>query len=103
MSRETQNAANNTNQTAGARKREAQVNRARSLQSLIAYCENVSGCRHKLIAEYFGDTTLPKCEWACDWHKNPHLLAKKKDKQLASEEWCATQRQTGGYGYDEYD
>lgn len=97
-----QERSNNSN-SAGSKGREATINRARSLQALIGYCESVSGCRHELIAKYFGDLTLPKCSWACDWHKNAALLAKRKDKQLASEEWCATQRQTGGYGYDEYD
>lgn len=87
----------------GARGREAKVNRARSLQALIGYCENVAACRHKLVAEYFGDQTLPKCDWACDWHKDATLLARRKDKELASEEWCATQRQSGAYGYDEYE
>lgn len=87
--------------------REAVTNRAKSLQSLIAYCENVSACRHRLIAEYFGDKTLPKCEWACDFCKDAAsgggALGKRKEKYLASEEWCATQRQAGVYGYDDYD
>jgi len=100
MGREQERGANSN---AGPKGREAKVNRARSLQSLIAYCENVGACRHKLVAEYFGDTTLPKCDWACDWHKDAGLLAKRKNKQLASEEWCATQRQSGAYGYDEYE
>ena len=79
------------------------INRARSLQALIAYCENVGACRHRLIAEYFGDEGTPKCEWACDWHKDAKMLAKMKDKGLASEEWCLTQRQTGAYAGDEYE
>lgn len=78
--------------------------RGKSLQALIAYCENVSRCRHKLISEYFGETEEPKCEWACDWHKDASLLSRRKVDKLADEEWCATQRQAGAYGdYDEYD
>jgi RecQ family ATP-dependent DNA helicase len=85
------------------RGQQAMVNRARSLQALIGYCENVGACRHKLIAEYFGDDGVPRCQWACDWHKDAKALAKAKDKVLASEEWCMTQRQSGAYGYDEYE
>ena len=104
MGRETANTANATT-TSGAQgksKREAQVNRARSLQSLIAFCEDTGKCRHRAIAEYFGDTTLPKCEWACDWHKDALGLERRKGKGLSSEEWCATQREVG-YAVDEYD
>ncbi|KAI7488869.1 ATP-dependent DNA helicase [Hortaea werneckii] len=104
MGRETANTANATT-TSGAQgksKREAQVNRARSLQSLIAFCEDTGKCRHRAIAEYFGDTTLPKCEWACDWHKDAVGLERRKGKGLSSEEWCATQREVG-YAVDEYD
>ena len=85
----------------GSRSQQAMINRAKSLQALIAYCENVGACRHKLIANYFGDEGAPKCEWACDWHKDAKSLARQKDKGLASEEWCATQRQSGAY--DEYE
>ena len=78
-------------------------NRAESLQALVNYCENVKSCRHALIAGYFGDSGTPECDWACDWHKDASALAKRKEDGLASEEWCATQRQTGGYEYDDYD
>lgn len=99
MGRENSNSNSN-----GAHKREAQVHRARSLQALIGFCENVEACRHKLIAEYFGDITGPKCAWACDWHKGAEALQKRKEVGLASEEWCATQRAAGGSGgWDEYD
>jgi len=91
------------NGNGAARGQQAMMNRAKSLQALIAYCENVKACRHDLIAKYFGDDSKVPCEWACDWHKDAKLLAKRKDKGLASEEWCSTQRQTGAYGYDEYD
>ena len=85
------------------RSQQAMINRAKSLQALIAYCENVGACRHKLVADYFGDEGVPKCGWACDWHKDARLLGRKKEKGLASEEWCMTQRQTGAYGYDEFE
>ncbi|GAB7361570.1 hypothetical protein MBLNU230_g1622t1 [Neophaeotheca triangularis] len=82
----------------------AMIGRVKSLQALIAYCENVKTCRHKLIAEYFGETAVPVCQWACDFHKDSRDLAKAKEKKLATEEWCSTQRDTGAYdGYDEYD
>lgn len=93
----------NIGSTAGTaqRSQQAMINRAKSLQALIAYCENVDACRHKLIAAYFGDEGKPKCDWACDWHKDAKALAKAKDRGLASEEWCATQRQSGAYdGYE---
>ena len=87
----------------GPRSMQAMINRAKSLQALIGYCENVGACRHKLIAQYFGDEAVPKCEWACDWHKDAKVLARQKEKGLASEEWCLTQRQSGAYGYDGYE
>lgn len=93
----------NTKGNSAARGREAMQNRAKSLQALIGYCESVKACRHRLIAQYFGDQSETPCEWACDWHKDAKLLARKKEKGLASEEWCSTQRATGAYGYDEYD
>lgn len=106
MGRETER-NNNSNgganaNASGARGREAMKGRHDSLQALIKYCEQVDHCRHKHIADYFGDATTPKCTWACDWCKDGRLLAKRKEKGLASEEWCSTQRQTGAYDYDEY-
>ena len=89
--------------SAAARGQQAMINRARSLQALIAYCENVGACRHKLVAEYFGEEAVPKCEWACDWDKDGKVLGKRKERGLASEEWCMTQRETGAYGCDEYE
>lgn len=83
------------------RSQQAMINRAKSLQALIGYCENVGACRHKLIAQYFGDEGKPKCEWACDWHKDAKGLIRAKEKGLASEEWCMTQRQSGAY--DDYE
>ena len=79
-------------------------NRGESLQALINYCENTKACRHALIAQYFGDVgTPPECDWACDWHKDAGALARRKRDGLASEEWCATQKQAGEYEYDEYE
>ena len=79
--------------------------RIKSLQALIAYCEATNACRHKMIAQYFGETEAVQCDFACDWHKDALALVKRKDRDLASEEWCSTQRETGAYGggYDEYD
>lgn len=77
--------------------RQAMINRAKSLQALISYCESVNSCRHKQIAKYFGEDAIPPCEWACDWHKDAKMLARRKDQGLANEEWIATQRQAGTY------
>ncbi|KAI7082858.1 ATP-dependent DNA helicase [Hortaea werneckii] len=102
MGRETANTAYATTSGAqGKSKREAQVNRARSLQSLIAFCKDTGKCRHRAIAEYFGDTTLPKYEWARDWHKDPIELERRKGKGLSSKEWCTTQREVW-YAVNEY-
>jgi bloom syndrome protein len=93
----------------GEKMRQSVEMRGKSLQALIAYCENVGACRHALIAKYFGEgegdaSPAVKCEWACDWHKDPELLKRRKEAGLADEEWCATQRETGAYGeYDDYD
>ena len=93
----------NSKSSAALRSRHAMHNRGKSLQALIGYCENTKACRHKLIAKYFGDQSETPCQWACDWHKDPQIVARNKEKGLASEEWCSTQRETGAYGYDEYD
>lgn len=103
VQREIERNRNRTLAAATPRGQDAMLNRGKSLQALIAYCEEVDACRHKLIAKYFGNQDVPKCDWACDWHKDAQLLRRRKDKQLASEEWCATQRQKGAYGYDEYE
>lgn len=81
----------------------AVVNRNRSLQALIGYCESVSSCRHSLIATYFGDPTESPCQWACDWHKSSSELLRRKQKGLVSEAWCQTQMATGAYRFDDYD
>lgn len=81
----------------------AQLNRAESLKALIAYCEGTSTCRHKSIANYFGERGTPPCDWACDFHKDSQRMERLKEKNLASEEWCATQMQTGAYDNDVYD
>jgi RecQ family ATP-dependent DNA helicase len=88
-----------------AAQHEQLVNRAKSLQKLVAYCEATDGCRHKLIANYFADEEDPPCDFACDWCKDAVALVRRKEKGLASEEWCSTQRDMGRYnsGYDEYE
>jgi RecQ family ATP-dependent DNA helicase len=79
--------------------------RVRTLQAVIAYCENTDACRHKLICEYFGEKETPSCEYACDWHKNVKNLKRAKLNGLESEEWVSTQRDLGrfDYGYEGYD
>lgn len=79
------------------------VNRAKSLDTLIQYCEATDKCRHRIIATYFGDEEVPPCDFACDWCKDAEGLVRRKEKGLASEEWCSTQMAYGGYHIDEYD
>jgi len=83
-------------------------NRSQSLQKLIEYCEETRKCRHEMISAYFGDDSAKKsgqvlCDYACDYCKDATALQQRKDKGLANEEWCSTQRETGRYDYDEYD
>ncbi|KAF2759581.1 ATP-dependent DNA helicase-like protein recQ [Pseudovirgaria hyperparasitica] len=73
------------------------MQRARSMQALVSYCENVGSCRHAIIVAYFGDGDKPVCEWACDYCKDKEALRKRKEKGLASEEWCSTQKERGAY------
>lgn len=79
------------------------MSRARSLQAVIAYCEDTGHCRHQLIADYFGDQGHIPCDWACDWHKDHEKLVRAKEECLMTEEWCSTQRETGAYAVDDYD
>jgi len=79
------------------------TNRAKSLETLVNYCEATDGCRHRLIAKYFGDEEVPPCDFACDWCKDAVGLVKRKEKGLASELWCSTQREQGKYDVDEYE
>lgn len=76
--------------------------RRKSLQALAFYCENTDSCRHAQICRYFGDTEVPDCDYACDWHKDPDELQRRFDKGLASEAWVSNQAQQGTYdGYDQ--
>ncbi|KAF1981126.1 ATP-dependent DNA helicase recQ [Aulographum hederae CBS 113979] len=94
--------ARKSNKTASGGLSPQAIHRAKSLQALVQYCESTSTCRHKLICQYFGENTVPECDYACDWHKDGNSLAMTKDRRLASEEWCSTQREAGAYD-DEYD
>lgn len=71
-----------------------------SVAKLVAYCEDVNGCRHAAVCRYFGETAPPECDYACDWHKDAQGLRKRMARGLASEEWVSTQREEGRY--DEY-
>ncbi|KAL7897826.1 P-loop containing nucleoside triphosphate hydrolase protein [Trichoderma sp. SZMC 28014] len=71
--------------------------RLRSLQALAQYCENISACRHASICKYFGEETIPYCDFACDFHKDPEDLEERFLKGLASEEWVSTQAIQGTY------
>lgn len=74
--------------------------RLKSLRFLVDYCEATNGCRHAMICKYFGEAEEPRCDFACDWHKDPQGLQTKMIRGLASEEWVSTQREEGRY--DEY-
>jgi superfamily II DNA helicase RecQ len=86
-----------------AAKAEQQNHRETSLVALFDYCEATNKCRHRLIANYFADEEVPPCDFACDWCKDAVGLVKRKEKGLASEEFCSTQRQQGRYDIDEYE
>jgi RecQ family ATP-dependent DNA helicase len=58
--------------------------REHSFEQLVQYCLRTDKCRHQLIANYFEDEQTPKCDWACDWHKNPEKL--KRDKRRYDEQ-----------------
>lgn len=71
--------------------------RLRSLQALAYYCENINACRHESICKYFGEATMPDCDFACDFHKDADDLEERFLKGLASEEWVSTQAMQGTY------
>jgi RecQ family ATP-dependent DNA helicase len=74
--------------------------RMESLNRLVAYCEDTSGCRHAAICKYFGEEKVPECDYACDGHQDASGLKKRMMRGLASEEGVSTQRQEGMY--DDY-
>lgn len=80
------------------------MTRLKSYQALVDYCEAVNICRHKAICGYFGETAVPSCDYACDHCKDQAALARRKERGLMSEDWCATQREMGAYegAYDDY-
>lgn len=81
---------------------EQAMNRAKSLQALVQYCESTDTCRHRLICQYFGEDSVPECDYACDFHKDKSALKEAKDARLATEEWCSTQRASDAYAIDGY-
>ncbi|KAF4471600.1 hypothetical protein FALBO_1485 [Fusarium albosuccineum] len=77
-----------------------QIARLKSLQALAQYCESTDDCRHAIICKYFGSIDTPECDFACDWHKDPHELEMRFMRGLASEEFVSTQAMLGTYdGY----
>lgn len=89
--------------TSDASQRQQMVNRTKSLQALLSYCESTDECRHQIIAKYFADEGDIPCHYACDYCKDRPKLIRRKQEGLASEEWCSTQREMGRYEVDEYD
>lgn len=74
-----------------------QIARLKSLQALAQYCEDTDKCRHATICKYFGETSTPNCDFACDWHKDPQELETRFMRGLASQEWVSTQAMQGTY------
>lgn len=74
-----------------------QIARLKSLQALAQYCEDTDKCRHDTICKYFGETSTPNCDFACDWHKDPQELETRFMRGLASQEWVSTQAMQGTY------
>ncbi|KAF9878924.1 RecQ family ATP-dependent DNA helicase [Colletotrichum karsti] len=73
---------------------------AKRLQKLALYCEDTTCCRHAQICKYFGESEVPKCDFACDWHKDASGLQRRMMRGLADEEWVSTQAEYGRYeGY----
>lgn len=84
------------------------MGRARSLQCLVRFCEETGKCRHGLVSTYFGEEDGVcgggggggGCDFACDFCKEGVGLRGRKERGLASEEWCSSQREAGAYdGY----
>ena len=71
--------------------------RLKSLATLVEYCEDIRTCRHAAVCKYFGETEVPACDFACDWHKDPEGLARRQGQGLADEEWVSTQQQEGAF------
>ena len=67
-----------------------------SLGELVQYCEATNCCRHQAICKYFGETVVPECDYACDWHKDAQGLKMRK-KALETEEFVSTQQEQGRY------
>lgn len=80
-----------------------QIARLKSLQALAQYCEDTDRCRHAAICKYFGESSTPDCDFACDWHKDPQELEMRFMRGLASEEWVSTQAMQGTYDDGHYD
>ncbi|KAF4986711.1 hypothetical protein FGRMN_10708 [Fusarium graminum] len=74
-----------------------QIARLKSLQALAQYCEDTDKCRHATICKYFGETSTPDCDYACDWHKDPQELETRFMRGLASHEYVSTQAMQGTY------
>jgi len=96
-------ARDHAKQPKGAAMQAQLQHRQSSLVALVNYCEATNVCRHKLIARYFADEENPPCDYACDWCKDAVSVVKMKERNLASEEFCSTQREQGGYDIDEYE
>lgn len=74
--------------------------REASLDKLIEYCENTTTCRHASLCKYFGEAEVPKCDFACDWHKDAEGLKRRLREGLSCEENVSTQMEEGFYDDD---
>ncbi|KAF8963564.1 hypothetical protein BGZ46_000928 [Entomortierella lignicola] len=60
-----------------------------TFQKIVAYCENVTQCRHVFLCEYFGETDVKKdvvCKDGvrCDICRTPEKVAKEKADKLSA-------------------
>lgn len=94
---------------------EARQARLAGFQELAKYCEQTDTCRHVAIGKFFGGgadenvvgegTTanpgvLQVCDRACDvcfTRPGETALKRRKERDLASEEWVSTQRESEGF------
>ena len=106
-----------TTQDTPAHTQPASAQKMASLRAVIAYCENTSVCRHRLISTYFGGTDEMtgrgaarsksivevgvECDYACDVCKEGVAgVRRRRERGLASDEEASQFTQRGGWDYE---
>ena len=75
--------------------------RYESFKDLVTYCEDTTICRHKFIANFFGDNSA-NCDFACDFCKDGgEILVKRKRHRLVSEDIAGSQAVVDGAWADD--